>query len=122
MTARPAVVDLVAVVASRERLKALALAHPELCGGTRSAANVDEWEDLLKEDEEHMAKTEQVAIRMEEELLARIDAHVGAMGEQMPGATFTRADAIRALILKGLGANEPAKGATGSRAGKTTRR
>lgn len=121
MKPRPAVVDLVAVVASRERLKALAVAHPELCGDL-GAANVDEWEDLLKEDEEHMAKTEQVAIRMEEELLARIDAHVGVMGEQMPGASFTRADAIRALLLKGLGANEPTKGSTGSRAGKTTRR
>jgi hypothetical protein len=121
VTARPAVVDLVAVVASRERLKALTEAHPELCG-PRGAANVDGWEDLLKEDEEHMAKTEQVAIRMEEELLARIDAHVGVMGEQMPGASFTRADAMRALILKGLGASEPAKGAAGSRAGKPTRR
>lgn len=98
------VVDLAAVRGARERLRALAVEHPELCG----PGDVDAWAAILMEDEANMSKTEQVAIRMEPELLERIDAHVEHMKSAMPGVNLSRADAIRALLLKALG-DEPKK-------------
>lgn len=101
-------VDLAAVRASRARLRALAAAHPELCGEP-GADNVSGWTQTLTEDEERMAKSEQLAIRMDEDLVARIDAHMEQMQALMPGVKMTRADAIRALILKALGPEEKPK-------------
>lgn len=47
-------------------------------------------------------KTRQVAFRFPESLIERIDAYAKQMEEQMPGLRFTRADAVRVLIEKGL--------------------
>jgi two-component sensor histidine kinase len=96
-------VDLAAVRASRERLRALAAAHPELCG-ERGADNVDGWEQTLTEDEENMANTTQFGFRLPDELVERLDSYVERMKEGTPGLGFTRADAVRVLLTAGLDA------------------
>jgi hypothetical protein len=58
--------------------------------------------------------TEQTALRLSPELLARIDGFLSRMREQTPGVGFTRADAIRVLLTKALDAEE-ASTAKGSR-------
>ena len=105
-------VDLVAVLESRRRLAALAAEHPELCG-PRGADNVDEWEATLTEDE-RMA-TQQTAIRLDKELLDRVDEHAKRMTLMMVGVNFTRADAIRALLIKALESEEQKKPARRAR-------
>jgi hypothetical protein len=43
-----------------------------------------------------------VAFRLSLELLERVDAYAAKMTEQVPGVTFTRTDAVRALLSKAL--------------------
>ncbi|MBI5493757.1 MAG: hypothetical protein HY904_01955 [Deltaproteobacteria bacterium] len=100
MTARP--VDLDAVRASRKRLRALAAAHPQL-RGEPGANNVSGWEATLATEEARMA-TQQVGIRLPEELVARLDQHVERMRAAQPGLEVTRADAVRVLLTKALDA------------------
>ena len=52
----PKPIDLRAVQAARQRLDALALAHPELTNKHASGASVGVWTDVLTKDEE-MGKT-----------------------------------------------------------------
>jgi len=42
------------------------------------------------------------AFRLENELLSRIDAFAKRLEEQTPGIKLARADAVRAILLKGL--------------------
>jgi len=51
-------------------------------------------------------KQTQVAFRLPDDLVARVDRHVERMSEQMPGVRLTRADAIRALLTGALDAVE----------------
>lgn len=97
------VVDLAAVLASRERLRALVEAHPEL-RGERSAENVDGWEAILREDEAHMGKTTQFGFRLSDALVERLDAYVEQMRATAPGMDVTRADAVRVLLTLALDA------------------
>ena len=94
------VVDLDAVRASLKRLDELAKNHPE--AWERAPTTVAGWEQTLTEDE--AMKTQQVAFRLEEDLLARVDAHAEKMAAMMPGVNVTRADAVRALLTQALSA------------------
>lgn len=95
-------VDLKAVRASRTRLRALAEKHPELAG-TTGKRNREDWERTL----ESMATTnrtndEQIVVRLPGSLVAWVDAHADRMKESVPGAKFSRADAVRSLLLAAL--------------------
>ena len=51
-------------------------------------------------------RTEQVAVRLPESLLKRVDRHVVRLREQTPlGISVTRADAVRALLIQALDAD-----------------
>jgi len=109
-------VDEVAVAASMRRLDELAKKHPELLG-PRGPDNVSAWMETLEALEEgsDMAKepTTQVAFRLPDNLIARLDRHVERMGKEHPGLDFTRADAVRSLLTRALdqieGASAPTK-------------
>jgi len=67
------------------------------------------------EEETDMAKerTTQVAFRLPDSLIARLDRHVERMSKEHPGLDFSRADAVRSLLTRALdqieGAGAPAK-------------
>jgi hypothetical protein len=44
----------------------------------------------------------QCAIRLADDMLARIDRHRDRMADAVPGVKFTRADAVRALLTMAL--------------------
>lgn len=48
-----------------------------------------------------MAQT-QVPVRLPEDILKRLDKHVERMQVAEPGLKFTRADAVRTLVVRGL--------------------
>ena len=48
------------------------------------------------------ARTERVFLRLEEELMDRIDSHIERMDLTFPGLGVTKSDAIRSLLYKGL--------------------
>ncbi len=50
-----------------------------------------------------------VAFRLDAELLERLQAHAERMSKAMPGVQFSRTDAVRALLLKALEAEESPK-------------
>ena len=47
-------------------------------------------------------KIKQVGFRFPESLIMRLDAYAKKMEGEMPGLRFTRADAVRVLLEKGL--------------------
>lgn len=108
MTRRRAV-DLGAVRAARARLDALVRKHPEL-RGRRGPTNVERWLHALA-DEEHMANepTKQVAFRLPESLVERLDGYAAELSRAQPGIEFTRADAVRLLLTRALDSAEKAK-------------
>jgi hypothetical protein len=99
MTPRP--IDLPAVRRSRQRLRELALAHPE-------AFDPDRLPSTPKEVSEAMARpksedpTIPLGIRLPVSLIERIDGEVIEMQKKETYRTVTRADAIRALLIKAL--------------------
>lgn len=46
--------------------------------------------------------TTQVAFRLTDRLIARIDRHARRLGKEHPGLRFTRADAARDLLARAL--------------------
>ena len=50
----------------------------------------------------------QIAMRLPVELLERVDRYAEKLKAETQWATVTRADALRALLVQGLGAVEPA--------------
>lgn len=52
----------------------------------------------------------QIAFRVDDDLLAEIDAEIERMRSENPGATFTRAEAARNLIHLGVRARSTRKG------------
>lgn len=48
-----------------------------------------------------MAQT-QVPVRLPDDILKRLDKHVERMQVAEPGLKFTRADAVRTLVVRGL--------------------
>ena len=51
-------------------------------------------------------KTIQVAFRLEPSLVARLDRHAKRMAERTPGLSYTRVDAVKALLTKALAEEE----------------
>jgi hypothetical protein len=116
-----------AVAASKRRLDALATAHPELIDHDAPpwTDRLDELADVLDHHTEgnDMARrpttterepTTQVAFRLEPSLIARLDAHAARMSAATPGLTFSRIDALRALLVPALDVAE-AEGKRGGR-------
>jgi hypothetical protein len=109
-------IDEVGLAAARRRLDAIIAKHPELVGPT-GPDNVSDWIETLKSIEEgtDMAKepTTQVAFRLPDTLIARLDRHVERMTKEHPGLDFSRADAVRSLLTRALdqieGPSAPAK-------------
>jgi hypothetical protein len=108
-------IDEVGLAAARRRLDAIIAKHPELVGPT-GPDNVSDWIETLKSiEEETMAKepTTQVAFRLPDSLIARLDRHVERMTKEHPGLDFSRADAVRSLLTRALdqieGPSTPAK-------------
>jgi hypothetical protein len=50
-----------------------------------------------------------VSFRFSDEILKRVDKHVERMEKNEPGLKFTRADAVRTLVVRGLEAVEKAE-------------
>ena len=98
-------VDEVALAAARRRLDATIAKYPELVGPS-GPDNVSAWMETLEELEKgtDMAKepTTQVAFRLPDSLIARLDRHVERMTKEHPGLDFTRADAVRSLLTRAL--------------------
>src|SRR5262249_17771330 len=69
--------------------------------------------------ENEMAKTTLVAFRLDNDLLKRIDAFAKRLEEQTPGIKLARADAVRAILFKGLDELEN-EGGSGKKAGLRT--
>ncbi len=46
--------------------------------------------------------TTQVAFRLSDRLLSRVDRHAKQLGKSHPGVKFTRADAVRDLLTRAL--------------------
>ena len=60
-------------------------------------------------------RTVQVAIRVPEELLERIDDFAQRLSEATPGLMITRADAVRMLMAKALDAEDQAAASSKSK-------
>ncbi|MDQ3298953.1 MAG: ribbon-helix-helix domain-containing protein [Myxococcota bacterium] len=62
-----------------------------------------------------MAKesTTQVAFRLPDSLIERLDRHVKRMDAENPGLEFNRADAVRSLLTRALDTLEPKRSAKG---------
>ena len=52
--------------------------------------------------------TTQVAFRLADRLLARVDRHAKRMSKENPGVEYSRADAVRDLLLRSLESIEKA--------------
>ncbi len=108
-------IDEVAVAAALRRLDATIAKHPELVGPT-GPDNVNAWIETLETDEKgsQMAKepTQQVAFRLPDSLVARLDRHVARMTKEHPGLDFSRADAVRSLLTRALDQIEEASAPT----------
>lgn len=48
--------------------------------------------------------TIQIGVRLDEELLGRVDAFLDVLAERAPGLPIKRADALRVLLTRGLDA------------------
>lgn len=61
--------------------------------------------------------TTQVAFRLPESLLKRLDRHAERLSQEHPGLTFTRVDALRTLLTRALDEVEAAtkRGGKGGR-------
>jgi hypothetical protein len=46
--------------------------------------------------------TVQVAFRLPEKIVVRVDRHAKRLGKEQRGVTFTRSDAIRDLLVRAL--------------------
>ncbi|MDZ7842609.1 MAG: hypothetical protein U5R46_17560 [Gammaproteobacteria bacterium] len=63
--------------------------------------------------------TKQVAFRLDEDLLDRVDAYAEQMTQDTPGVQFTRVDAVRFLLTHAL--DELEKGPARKRSNKKPR-
>lgn len=103
-------IDEMQIARSLRRLDALTASHPEIVdrsgpGWTESTlAALLDTEDYMPKQ----SKTVQVAFRLDPELVARLDRHAERMSEAMPGLTFSRVDALKALLVPALDAAERA--------------
>lgn len=67
---------------------------------------MSEWIETLEADEKgsQMPKeaTTQVAFRLPDSLITRLDRHTERMTKENPGLEFSRADAVRSLLTRAL--------------------
>lgn len=105
-------VDWRAVAHARRKIEGITRDQPEKAG----AANVDDWTEVMKRDDDLMAETQQTAFRLPTDLLRRLDNHVKRLQDDSPGMKVTRADAVRMLLTRGLDEAEqkPKKSRKGS--------
>ena len=94
-------VDLEVTRDALEKLEAIARQHPELVGHT-SPHNVEDWIAVLQNLEDDMTGLKQLGIRWPEDLVERIDAYVEKARKERLGLRFSRSDAIRELVERGL--------------------
>jgi hypothetical protein len=98
-------IDEVAAAAALRRLDATIAKYAELVGST-GPGNVNAWIETLESIKEgtDMANdpTTQVAFRLPDSLIARLDRHVERMTKEHPGLDFSRADAVRSLLTRAL--------------------
>lgn len=94
-------VDLGAVRKARAKLRAVVERYPELRGAS-SETNRRDWERVLTMATKKETNDEQIVIRLPSSLVAWVDAHAEALRASIPGAKFSRADAVRALLLAAL--------------------
>lgn len=104
-------IDELAVARSLARLDKIAAEHPELVTtGANTEDNRAAWEASLADLEQgdnmtppkERESTTQVAFRLPDSLIERIDNHVERMRDQLPGIEITRADAVRSLLTRAL--------------------
>jgi hypothetical protein len=84
---------------ARETLRKLAKTNPELIGQP-SPENERDWQSTLAENE--MGRKVQVAFRLDEDLVKRLDRYAKQMEREMPGFKVSRADAVRLLLIRAL--------------------
>ena len=87
----PKPIDLRAVQAARQRLDALAIAHPELTN--KHGASVDAWVDVLNESEDSMGKT--TAERQREYKARQAEQGNVQVALWLPADTVQAIDALR---------------------------
>lgn len=104
MTGKP--VDLVAVAVARERLAALAAAHPALFTAEARARLVARALDDPHGDDAMPPKldqeTELIAVRLTADLVAALDAEVERQRRAMPDVAVGRSNVLRGLVRRTL--------------------
>jgi hypothetical protein len=65
--------------------------------------------------EKDKESTTQVAFRLPDSLIARLDRHAERLSKEHPGLEFTRVDAVRTLLTVALDEAEAAEKRKGSR-------
>ena len=55
------------------------------------------------------AKQTHIPLRVHDDILERIDLHLARMRNEEPGIEFTRVDAVRSLVSRGLAVAEGSK-------------
>lgn len=93
-------------------LDKLAAEHPAALEGK----SAEQWEAILRRDEEDMAKTnkpktqtEQFVIRLSGDLAGRVDAYGEELRRTHPGPAWNRSDVVRFLLAKALDAVDLSK-------------
>lgn len=107
-------VDEVAIARARRRLDSIIAENPEVASAEAATEDdVTDWIATLLQEEgtEDMAKepTTQVAFRLPDSLIGRLDRHVERMNGANPGLEFTRTEAVRSLLTRALDEIEGAK-------------
>lgn len=98
-------IELEQVRHARVNLAAIAGAHPELTGPPspeNEAGWLEDLENIMGRPPAHGEKTVQVAFRLPESMVERIDAYVDKQRQGLPGVSFSRADAVRYLLTRAL--------------------
>ncbi len=96
------VVDLPRVRSSLARLDRLAEQHPEVFRLTN-----EEWRDVIVQEEERMAVSKVVAVRLPDALLARVAAHSKRL-IALTGLEPSRSEVVKLLVERGLASVEQA--------------
>jgi len=103
--------DEIAIASASRRLDALARSNPELVDHNATGEdNRAAWVEVLQADAKGRSpmtprskeRGTQLAFRLPEELVERIDTHVKRLGRDNPGLDFTRTDAVRSLLVRAL--------------------
>ena len=75
-------------------------------GGVEPRLDVASHWETMGDNDMANPKTTQIGVRLEDDLVARIDAYAARVAAELPGVRFGRSDAIRVLVTKGLAASD----------------